>query len=437
MIAVIMAGGKGTRLKERTKDLIPKPMIPILGKPLLLWQVETLKRNGINRFIFVIGHLGHIIQDYFGDGTAFGIHIDYYIESTPLGSAGALADIRDSLGEDAFFLAFGDILFDIDLQRMVHFHEDRNADITLFSHPNSHPVDSDVLVLDSDGKLQSILKKNQPRNQWYRNCVNAGLYLVEPRILQGLPHQAKLDFEKDIILPILENGGSIFGYQSSEYVKDAGTPDRIDEVEAALKSGIVRAKNLSHLQKAIFLDRDGTVNQYRGLVYRPDQLELEEDAAAAISLINSSPYLAIVVTNQPSVARGLCEIEDIQEIHRKLETLLGLNGAYLDAILFCPHHPDKGYPEENPAYKIPCRCRKPDIGMIEECVSRYHIDLSSSWIIGDSSVDIQTGYNARLHTMLLTGTGMKGADGKYPAIPEQTCKSLLDAVSVIIQTSST
>ena len=189
---------------------------------------------------------------------------------------------------------------------------------------------------------------------------------------------------------------------------------------------------LRRKQKAIFLDRDGTVNRKNGLVWKEEQLELEDSAVEAIGEINRSGYLAILVTNQPVVARGLCRVEDVENVHKKLETLLGEKGVYLDAIRFCPHHPDKGYPEENPAYKIPCHCRKPDIGMLEDCARQYNIDLAASWVIGDTTVDIQTGNNAGTKTALVL-TGDAGRDGKYDVTPDLVCSDLGQAVKKILE----
>lgn len=198
-----------------------------------------------------------------------------------------------------------------------------------------------------------------------------------------------------------------------------------------MKSGGVAARNLQKPQRAIFLDRDGTINIKRGLISSPEQFELEPCAAEAIRKINRSGYLAIVITNQPSVARGLCGVKDIEEIHRKMQTLLGREGVFLDAVRFCPHHPDRGYPEENPAYKIPCHCRKPDIGMLENCAEQYHIDLSVSWFVGDTTVDIQTGKNAGTKTALVL-TGDAGSDRKYDVKPDLICENILEAVDKIL-----
>jgi len=430
MQAVIMAGGKGTRLSAITRDEIPKPMVPLLGKPLLLWQVECLKRNGVTEILMVIGHLGHVIRDYFGDGSAFGVAISYYEETEALGTAGALSHIEQRLDAE-FFLVFGDILFDIDLERMHRFHREKQALVTLFVHPNSHPFDSDLVETDADGRVLRFDSKHNVRDYWYDNAVNAGLYWMDRALCRHVPREGKVDLEKEILTGLCARGEAVYAYHSPEYVKDVGTVERITAAARELEGGFVASRNLRQRQKAIFLDRDGTVNVENGLVYKPEMLELEPCAVEAIGLINRSGYLALMVTNQPSVARGLCEIEDVETIHRKLKTLLGNKGVYLDDLLFCPHHPDKGYPEENPLYKIPCRCRKPGIGMVETLAEKYNLDLSRCWMVGDRTVDVQTGINAGMKTALVL-TGAAGKDGKYPVAPDLTAPDLLEAVRQIL-----
>lgn len=433
MQAVIMAGGKGTRLRAITNDEIPKPMAPIAGKPILQWQIEALRRGGVTDVILVVGHLGEKIEEFFGDGGAFGVHISYYREEQPLGTAGALAELGERL-EKTFLLVFGDTIFDISIPRMLAFHREKEALATLFVHPNSHPFDSDIVLRDPDGRVRELLSKHEERTGWYDNCVNAGFYVIQRELCARIPEGEKTDLEKQLLWPTAKEGGKIYAYLSPEYIKDVGTPERIAVAEEELRTGVVAARNLERPQRCVFLDRDGTVNQYRGLVSQPEQLELEENAAEAIRRLNRSGYLAIIVTNQPVVARGMCSVEDVERIHDKLKTLLGQEGVYVDDIRFCPHHPDKGYPEENPAYKIPCRCRKPDIGMLADCASAYHIDLERSWMVGDTTMDLQTGKNAGTRTALVL-TGQAGQDGKYAAAPDVTGKDLLDAVEQILKES--
>ncbi len=432
MQAVIMAGGKGTRLAALTKDEIPKPMVPVAGKPLLLWQVERLKENGITDIIMVTGHLGNKIREYFEDGSRLGVTIRYYEENEPLGTAGSFYYLKDMLHEDTFVMMSGDLFFDIDFERMIRFHQEKGAAATLFVHPNGHPFDSDLLVLDSDDRITKFDSKHNVRDYWYENCVNAGIFVFDRHICDYVPEPVKRNLENDVIKGMIEAGELVYGYRSPEYVKDVGTVERINQTLADIERGVIKGKCLRNQQKCIFMDRDGTVNQYRGLIYKEEDLDLESCAVEAIRKINQSGRLGIIVTNQPVVARGLCEVEDVREIHRKLETLLGREGVYLDDILFCPHHPDKGYPEENPAYKIPCECRKPKIGMLKTAAEKYHIDLKESWMIGDTTIDVQTGINAGMRTALVL-TGEAGKDKKYDVKPDLICKNLLEAVEKILE----
>ncbi len=430
LIAVVQAGGLGTRMRELTDDKIPKPMLRLNGKPMIEWQIEAVARYGIKDFVLIIGHLGEQIKEYFGDGAKWGIRISYIEEIEPLGSAGSLYYLNEHLAND-YLLIFGDVMFDIDIDRLMKFHRDKQSDITLVSHPNSHPYDSDLLVVDKSEKVIGIIGKKEVRGECYQNLVNSGISVFSRSVLEDLDEAVKTDWERNVVKGHIDEG-KVFAYRTSEYIKDAGTPERYRIASKEQAEGLWEKRNLSRKQKCIFLDRDGTINKHVGLVDNPDQIELYPDVVQAIKLINSSGYLAIVVTNQPVVARGLCSEDDVRNINARVEVLLGENGAYLDDIVFCPHHPDKGYPEENPDYKIKCNCRKPAIGMIKNMEYKYNIDLSSSYMVGDTTVDIQTGINAGMPTVLLK-TGEAGNDGKYDAEPNIKADTLLDAILKILQ----
>ena len=408
MKTVIMAGGKGTRIASVNAE-VPKPMIPILDKPILEYQLECLRDQGYDDFILVVGHLGHVVQDYFGDGSGispatgkpFGVKIEYVVETEPLGTAGALFLLKEKLGED-FLLLCGDVIFDIDVKRFYDFHKTHGGVATLFTHPNSHPYDSGIIMADDEGKVTNWLHKEDPR-QWYRNRVNAGLHFFSHKIFeQGLFQELKkVDLDREVLKPLIPTG-QLFVYDSPEYVKDMGTPDRFFAVIEDIRSGKVRGKNLSNPQKCVFLDRDGTLNKLVGFLRDIDELELLPGAAEAVRKINESGYLAILATNQPVIARGEVTFDQLREIHNKLETLLGQEGAYLDAIYYCPHHPHKGYEGEIPELKFDCECRKPKPGMLLQAAKDYHIDLSASYMVGDGEFDVQCGINAGCKSVMIT-----------------------------------
>ncbi len=412
MKVVIMAGGKGTRISSLFHD-IPKPMIKIDDRPVLEHELECLRDQGFNDIIITVSHLGDVIMDYFGDGSGnspatgkpFGVKIEYFNEQVPLGNAGALFKLRDRFTED-FLLLNADAIFDIDFRRFVDFHKSQGSLVTLFTHPNSHPYDSGLIISDENRNVMSWLTKEDSRPLYYKNRVNAGLHVINPKILDDCNIDVsmigrekddgtifKVDLDRNLLKP-LAGTGMMSCYDSPEYVKDMGTPERFESVKKDFLAGIVKARNLSCRQKAIFLDRDGTINKYVGFLRDINDFELISGASEAIRKINESGYLAIVVTNQPVVARGDVTIKELDDIHEKLETELGKSGAYIDAIYYCPHHPDKGFEGEIPELKIECDCRKPKPGMLLRAAEDYNIDLSKSFMIGDSEADAEAGLKA-------------------------------------------
>lgn len=432
MKAVIMAGGKGIRISSVASD-IPKPMIKIENKPVLEHEIECLRAQGFTDLIITVSHLGHIIMDYFGDGCGispvtgqpFGVHIEYFVEEVPLGNAGALYRLKDKLTED-FLLLNADAIFDVDFNRFVAYHKVKGGLVTLFTHPNSHPYDSGLIIADENDAVERWLTKEDERPEWYKNRVNAGLHVISPRVLETVIDTTKIDLDRQLLKP-LAGTGKMFCYDSPEYVKDMGTPDRYEAVCRDFKDGIVQSKNLKNKQNAVFMDRDGTINKYVGFLRNIDEFELLPGVVDAIKKINASGYLTIVVTNQPVIARGEVGIGELTEIHNKMETLLGAKGAYLDAIYYCPHHPHKGYEGEVPELKIDCDCRKPKPGMLLKAAEDFNIDLSQSWMIGDGEDDIKAGKAAGCKTALIgnAGSGGLGQDKSVKSLKEFTMETIL------------
>ena len=439
MKTIIMAGGRGTRISERFPD-IPKPLIPIDGVPVLEREICSLRDQGFTDLILTISHMGDKIRDHFGDGSRLGVRITYFNEETPLGNAGALFLLRGQLTED-FLLLNADAVFDVDFNRMVKFHKAHGGLVTLFTHPNSHPYDSGLILADDAFRVERWLTKEDPRPEFYRNRVNAGLHVISPKVLDmaaagegpfggagtggaagagtgGAPGAGvridvsrigqagddgkiyKVDLDRMLLKP-LAGSGQMYCYDSPEYVKDMGTPERYDAVCRDFLVGTVQAKNLKEPQKAVFLDRDGTINKYVGFLRKIDQFELLPGVAEAIRKINASGYLCIVATNQPVIARGEVTVPELEEIHMKMETLLGFEGAYIDGLYYCPHHPHKGYAGEVPELKIECSCRKPKPGMLLKAAEDFNIDLGKSWMVGDGENDILAGRNAGCRTALI------------------------------------
>lgn len=412
MKTIIMAGGRGTRISELYPD-IPKPLISISNTSVLERELCSLRDQGYTEIILTVSYMSDKIMDYFGDGSRLGVSIQYYNEETPLGNAGALFKLRDQLDSD-FLLLNADVIFDVDFNRMVDFHRSHGGLVTLFTHPNSHPYDSGLLIADKNLSVLQWLNKEDERPTYYKNRVNAGLHVISPIVLDMVNVDAKVigtkdpvigkiikaDLDRQLLKPLVGTG-KMFCYDSPEYVKDMGTPERFYSVQSDFIAGRVQSKNLKNKQKAIFLDRDGTINKYVGFLQKVEQFELIDGVAEAIRKINASGYLCIVVTNQPIIARGEVTVSELDEIHNKMETLLGLEGCYVDGLYYCPHHPHKGYRGEVTKLKIDCDCRKPKPGMLLKAAKDFNIDLCQSWMVGDGENDIKVGIAIGCKTALI------------------------------------
>ncbi len=434
---VIIAGGLGTRLKARLGDL-PKPMIPIAGKPLLAHQVELAKQHGFTEILLCVYYRPEVIQEALGDGSKWGITIRYLIEPKPLGTAGAVLLGWDSLA-DQFVVMYGDTLVNLDLTRLAAAHQTSEADATLVLHPNNHPFDSDLVECDDHGWVTAFHNRPHPDNRWFQNLVNAGLYVVNKSALAafvavgGPP--SPLDFGKDLFPAMLRRGQRVLGYNTPEYIKDIGTPERYDKVCQEVEQGVVARSSLRDPAPAVFLDRDGTLNEEADGLRSIDQLRLIPGVAGAVQDLNRAGFRVVVVTNQPVIAKGFVTEAELRLIHNKLESLLGLEHAYVDRIYYCPHHPDAGFPGERPDLKVACSCRKPHPGMLLQAARDLNIDLKRSWMVGDTTIDMQCAKNAGVRSILVR-TGHAGRDGKFNALPDSTFDTLAEAARFIVQTSN-
>ncbi len=413
----------------KTED-VPKPMIPLVDRPILEYQIELLKKYNINQVTMLTGYKAEKIEEYFGDGSRYGLQISYVKENQPLGTAGAVKQLEQQINED-FLVLYGDIILDIDIDSFISFHKANKGAATITAHPNDHPFDSDLIETDTNNRVTAFHSKPHKKNTYYRNLVNAGVYILSSTIFEYIPEGSCCDFGKDIFPALLKAGEPIFAYRIAEYIKDIGTIERLKEVEGDFQNGKVATLNRKNKRRAIFLDRDGVINYEVDMLQSAEELELLPGTAEAISEINKSEYLAIAVTNQPQIAKGFINEEQLEHIHARLEGELGLNRAYLDRIYYCPHHPEKGFEGERVELKIECECRKPKTGMIEKAVKEFNIDTEHSFLIGDRTVDIMAGINAGLTTILVR-TGFAGKDGKYQCEADFVFENLFEAVDFIL-----
>lgn len=419
MQLVIIAGGKGTRLG--LKD-IPKPMVKIGDKPLLKHQIDLAKRYDIDEVFILSGHLANVIEEYFEDGSKFGVKIHHVVEPYPLGTAGSLK-LLDGKLNDRFLVFYGDVVMDFDIASFIEFDKQYDSIGTTIIHPNDHPYDSDLLEINKNNKVTKVLPKPHQNGEYYQNLVNAAVYIFSPKIFQYIEEGVSQDFGKHILSKVVEAGETLIGYKTPEYIKDMGTADRFEAVKNDFLTGKVARLNKQNKRPCIFLDRDGVINKDMDSKPLCKDFELLDGVAEAIKSINKSDYLSVVVTNQPMIAKGFVTFEEVENTHKKMETLLGEQHAYLNGIYYCPHHPEKGFDGEIKELKIDCECRKPKAGMLFRAKKELNIDLENSWMIGDSQRDIDAGKNANCRTISIK----KDLGADYIA------QDLKDAVNYILK----
>lgn len=428
---VILAGGKGTRLAERLNGL-PKPLIDICGLPLLERQILLAKRYDFTDVLILVNHAAQSIIDFCALRSNWGLRLTCLDDGEPRGTAGATLAALDYLHEE-FLVMYGDTMLEVNLNKFQQAHIARaQVAATLFLHPNDHPQDSDLVEINDDCEIEAFHSYPHDPTCYYPNLVNAALYWVRKKALLSFRgRDGQIDFAKHLFPEMLATGQKLAGYISPEYIKDSGTPNRLDKVCNDFISGRIARSNLDQRQTAVFLDRDGTINREVGHLAKTDAFELLPGVSQALRRLNHSDYRSIVITNQPVLARGDCSMGELRRIHARMETLLGHEGAYLDRIYFCPHHPDSGFPGEVAALKVKCDCRKPKPGMVEVACREFNIDKSHSWFIGDTLVDIATAHASGIRAILVE-TGYAGMDYRAKAWPDYTLPDLQHAVDYIL-----
>ena len=427
--AVILAGGKGTRLLSRSGAL-PKALIDLGGTPLLGHQLRLLQAHGFTKVLLLVNHLAGAVSDYCCDLALTGLEISLVHDGEARGTAGAVLQALPQLDEQ-FAVLYGDTMLNVDLTRFWDWHTQHpQAAASLFLHPNDHPQDSDLVEVDANDRIVRFHPYPHPDGAYLPNLVNAALYIVRRNALP--PASADpIDFAKHLFPQMLGNGAELFGYVSPEYIKDTGTPHRLDAVRRDLASGIIARSSLAVPQRAVFLDRDGTINEERGHIRHADSLHVFESAGPSLRRLHEAGWRTILITNQPVLARGEATAEDLRQIHAKLDTVLARSGAFLDRKYICPHYPESGFVGEVPALKIACACRKPEPGLLFQAQRELNLTLAESWFIGDSAADIGAARAAGVPSILVR-TGLLQTLEAKQLKPDFTAENLASAADLIL-----
>jgi mannose-1-phosphate guanylyltransferase/phosphomannomutase len=414
MIAVIIGGGQGTRIKKVFKN--PKFLLKIKKKNLLERQLSLLTKLPKIRKIFL--SINEKYKEKIKIKKFYKRKVSIISERKPLGTAGCLSLIKKEKFNDVLII-FADLLINFNFKEFIEFHKKRKSAATICIHPNNHPEDSDMVEITERGELIKFYKKPHKQKLFINNRCMSGIFIFNKKILNFIKNNKKSDISKNLIPKIIKKKIKIFAYHNTGLIKDIGTPKRLLEAKKLYNLRIKKKR------PAIFLDRDGVLNKEAKNEKFSNPLNFYSDTINAIKLINNSLYYAIIITNQPAIAKNFITEKKIIQQHKYLEQKLGENRAYINDIFFCPHHPKKGFKNENKKFKIYCECRKPKPGMILSAQKKYNIDLKKSFFIGNNKVDILAAKAAGVQPILIRS--------KEKFFKIKKFKNLISAVKFIIK----
>ncbi|MGH2684827.1 MAG: sugar phosphate nucleotidyltransferase, partial [Actinomycetota bacterium] len=237
MKGVVMAGGQGTRLRPLTSNQ-PKPMLPIVGRPMMEHVLLLLREHGITEVVTTVQFLASVVRTYFGDGTDLGLSLAYATENEPLGTAGGVKNAEHFL-DDTFLVISGDQVSDIDLAEAVKFHRDRGAAATVVLKHAENPLEFGIVIVDDDGRIERFLEK-PGWGDVFSDTINTGIYILEPELLAQIPAGEEFDFAADLFPLLLEKGFPLYGYIAEGYWADVGTQEAYMEVHRDILDGDVR-----------------------------------------------------------------------------------------------------------------------------------------------------------------------------------------------------
>ncbi len=274
MKALFLAGGLGTRLRPITNDL-PKPMVPIIGKPLLERNIERLKKYGVDEIVLSTCYKPGKIKDYFKDGSDFGVRINYVTEDVPLGTAGAIKNAQDFFN-DTFLVFNADILSDIDFSEMIRFHKEKGALATIAVTQVENPSAYGVIEHDENGYITAFKEKPKPHESSSK-LINAGVYIFEPELLDEIPVGRAVSVERETYPTLLEKGYKIAVYDKCSYWLDLGTPDKYLKAHKDILEGALKICEHDFCENLRYISSTAKVNrgvEIIGQAYIGDNVEI-------------------------------------------------------------------------------------------------------------------------------------------------------------------
>lgn len=374
--AVILAGGKGTRLRPLT-NTVPKPMIRFHGKPFLEYLIHQLKDQGFEKVLLLLGHLPHVIEKYFGDGRLFGLSIEYSITDVEH-ETGTRLRLAKGFLDPCFLLMYCDNYWPMDFSKMWRYFVTREARAQITVYTNKDGYTRHNLCVDGYSMVEVYDKTRTADNL---RGVDIGYALLKKEVTDLIPEE-NVNFEK-VVYPQLVERRELAAFETDHRYYSVGDHERLCLTETFLKR-----------RPAVILDRDGVLNlkpPKACYVTKREEFSWIPGAVEAVRLLNAEGYLVIIITNQAGIARGMMTQADLDDVHGAMKEELARQSVFIDAIYVCPHGWDEG-----------CDCRKPNPGMLFAAQRDFHLDLSRVFFIGDDIRDKQAGDAAGCKTLLVS-----------------------------------
>jgi histidinol-phosphate phosphatase family protein len=389
--AVILAGGRGTRMQPITNDR-PKPMVPILGRPFLEYQIEQLRDQGFERVLLLLGYLPEVVQNHFGDGRRFGIRIEYSVTEPDQLTSSRVATARHMI-DPCFLLLYCDNYWPMRMNRLwARFREaGKPGLITVYSNKDDYSRGS--VILGQDGHVQVF---DRLRTTPGLREVEISYAILTDLALALLPEQDTL-FEEAIYTPLARQG-RLTAYVSDHRYYGVGSLHQLPPTEAFMRR-----------EPTIFLDRDGVLNRkppQAQYVRNWSEWEWCPGSLEALRLLREAGYRTIIASNQPGIGRGVMSEADLAAVHDRMKQEAAQAGGRIDAIYYCPHN-----------WNEDCDCRKPKPGLLYRAQRDFHLDLTRVPFIGDDERD---------------GTAAAAADCPFYRVTD--ARSLLDITHQLLET---
>ena len=425
MQAVIICGGKGTRLKTLIGSK-PKALVKFNNKDNLKILIYILKKNGIKSFLFLVNNFEYEIKKFLADN-----YNDNFVikkDENFFGTGGCIFGAKKYL-QKRFLIVYSDLFVKFNFKNFIKESLLSKRSFSCVIHANNHPFDSDTVDLDRNFNIKKIYKKNS--NNYKINNAISGIYFAKKKFLDyfNFKKRKSYDLVNDVLPCLIKNSRHIYAYKTIEYIKDFGTPERIKDIKNDINKNKIKNLDFLHKSKAIFLDRDGVINQENRKIKNFKNFKILPNISKAIKKINNNKILCFVVSNQSGLARKHFTLFDLLKIISKLDNYLSKKKAYIDDFLICPHYDNLKYKNTN--YSFFSKFRKPNPGMITSLVSKYRINIKKSYFIGDTDIDVLTGKKVGLKTILVEGPKIK--DYKINIKPNYKVKDLNSAVDLILK----